>query len=109
MIIWRGLGFLVAIISFLCLVLAEAIVESIYNNESYYQDHGWPAATGLVIAAAILWPLGRKLNQEKAKVLVDKETGEELILEKHHDFFFIRMEYWAPILIVIGIVFIFVW
>ena len=109
MIIWRGLGFLVAIIGFVCLVLSEALTESIFNDDRYYQNHGWPATAGFALAAGIIWLLGKKLNSGKARVLIDKETGEDVLFKKHHDFFFIRMEYWAPILLVIGIVFLFFW
>jgi len=40
MIIWSGLGFVVAVLAFLCLLLAEYVVEAVFNDSQYYQAHG---------------------------------------------------------------------
>lgn len=107
MVIWSGLGFLVAAITFLLLLIAEYAAESLFRDESYYQAHGWPKLVGFFLAAAVIWPLGLYLNRKQRKVLIEKETGKEFLQPKH-TFFFIRMEYWGPILFALGIIFLFV-
>jgi hypothetical protein len=108
MIIWSGLGFLVAVITFLFLLSAEYVTESLFGDESYYQDHGWPKLAAFFLAGAVVWSLGAYLNRRQGKVMVEKETGKEVLIKPNHSFFFVRMEYWGPILFALGIIFLFV-
>ncbi|MBI1871095.1 MAG: hypothetical protein HYS07_07885 [Chlamydiae bacterium] len=107
MIIWSGLGFLVAVITFAMLVLTELGAKAMFNL-SYYQDHGWPKMFAFVVSGVMVWVLGRFLSKKPGRVVIDKGTGKELELKKGHSLFFIKMEYWGPILIVIGMVLLFV-
>ncbi len=108
MVIWSGLGFLVAAITFLLLLIAECVTESLFRDESYYQAHGWPKLLAFFLAGAVIWPLGVYLNRKQGKVMIEKETGKEVLIKPNHSFFFIRMEYWGPILFALGIIFLFV-
>ena len=108
MVIWSGLGFLVAVITFLLLLLAEYGTEALYGDESYYQAHGWPKLLAFWLAGAVIWPLGAYLNRKQGKVMIEKATGREVLLKPDHTFFFIRMEYWGPILLALGVIFLFV-
>ena len=105
MIIWSRWGFLVAVIAIGCLLASELLVETAFADNDYYQKHGWPKATALAAAALIIGPLGRYFNRRESKRLLDPETGQEVVVEDKSTFFFIPMEYWAPILIILGIVF----
>ena len=107
MIIWSGLGFLVAVITFLLLLIAEYVTESLFRDESYYQAHGWPKLLAFFLAGAVIWPLGVYLNRKPRKIMIEKETRKE-VLKPGHSFFFIRMEYWGPILFALGIIFLLV-
>lgn len=108
MIIWSGLGFLVAVITFGCLLATEALVEAWFQDDRYYQAHGWPKLVAFVVAAVIVGVVGQKLKRRPGKVLIDPETGSEVIVGRNNTFFFIPMEYWAPILLVLGVIFLFV-
>ena len=78
MIIWRGLGFLVAVIVFANSLIANLITNAITGNESYWEEHQWPLAPSLAFSAVICWFLGKYLDGRKCRVLIDKETGEEV-------------------------------
>jgi hypothetical protein len=108
MIIWKGAGFIVAVVAFLMLLLTELSVEALFKDDSYYQTHGWPKLLAFVIAGCIVLVIGKYLNKKDDKVLIEKETGKEIVLKSEHSLFFIRVEYWGYILVVLGVIFFFV-
>lgn len=101
-VIWHGLGFLVAVIVFGISLATNLIADSLYG-EGYYDKHKWPFAIALVFSAVICWFLGDYLRRREDRVVIDKTTGEELTLnQSQHSFFFIPMRWWGPILFVIA-------
>ncbi|PEW71395.1 UNVERIFIED_ORG: hypothetical protein EDC93_103606 [Bacillus cereus] len=104
MIIWSGWGFLVAIIVIINTLLGKVIFGSITGDATYFQDHSWPMAIMLIISGVMSWYLGKYINKPNGKVYIDAETGEKVMFNKKHSLFFIKMEYWGPILGVIAIV-----
>jgi hypothetical protein len=93
MIIWSGLGFLVALIGGGCLVAIDALTRTLYGDKEFFAAHGWPKLLAFAVAAVITWFLGRFLHRNPGK---------------RHSLFFIPMEYWGPIFVVAGVVFMFV-
>jgi hypothetical protein len=104
MLIWRGWGILVAVVAFLGLVLMQLVADALYGSGTYSSQTGRWAPLGLLLAAAILWPLGRRLNGGEKRQLVDPRTGETFEVRREHSLFFIRMEYWAAILAAVALV-----
>jgi hypothetical protein len=104
MLIWTGRGFLVFVIVFgFSLVLNFAF--NTWWGEGYYDTHKWPFAISLLLSAIVCWIVGSALRKGTSRTVIDKETGEELVLNRnHHSLFFIPMHIWAPILVVIGCV-----
>jgi hypothetical protein len=105
MIFWRGYGFLVAIIGIAALALTRNISEKITGDKHFYLHHGWVFLIGMIVAAALTYGLHKLLLREKERVLIDKETGGEVVLASNHSLFFVPVQLWPPIFIVIGIVF----
>jgi hypothetical protein len=52
MIIWQGLGFLVAVIIFGCSPVANLILNA-EVGPGYYDHHKWPFAVSLLFSSAI--------------------------------------------------------
>jgi hypothetical protein len=102
-LIHRGLGYLVFVILFVVSLAANVIVNAAYGDR-YYDNHKWPLFLSLILSAIIIWFVGRHLRKRSDRVVIDKQTGEEMIVNMStHDLFFIRMEYWSPIILVIGL------
>jgi hypothetical protein len=104
MLIWTGWGFAVPVVAFASLILAELAANAYFDDEFYYAENGWPKAVGMFLAAALLWFLGQFLHRDPGRTVIDKETGQELVIRRTHTFFWIRVEYWALILVVVGVV-----
>ena len=90
--------------------MSEVVVEAAFQDDRYYQTHGWPKAAASWLAAAIVGPLGRWMNRGEARELVDPQTGEVVRLQRQggHTLFFIPMEWWGVIFGVLGFVLLFV-
>jgi hypothetical protein len=59
---------------------------------------------GSLVSAAVLWPLGRWMNKSEVHMSADQQIGQ--LAESQgggHTLFFIPMEYWAFIWVVIGL------
>jgi len=95
MVIWNGLGFLVAIIALGSLWAVQALTGTIYGDEAYYQAHTWPKLAGFGLAGVLTSGIGYALNKLR------RETGAGT-----HSFFFIPMDYWGPILFLLGVVYV---
>jgi len=105
MIIWRGRGWLVAIVTFGCLFATELLTRSFYHDNTNYQQQGWPKLAAFLVAAIIVWALSRRERDDS--VGVQTETREPLLREQD-TLFFISVRYWPCVLCVLSLVFYFV-
>lgn len=96
MIIWRGLGFLVLILTVVAVLAAQFVTQRAFG-ETYWEQQAWPAAAALGLAAVLCWFLGRRLNKPASK-----DAGEHRRTWTH-DLFFVRMEWWAFPLVALAI------
>lgn len=103
MIIWNGLGFLVLVFAFGCSLAMNLVTNSLFRDESYYTTRGWPLELALIAAGALTWVVGRALNRRRGKAMIEKETGREVLVLPKHALFFIKMHYWGPMLIALGL------
>ena len=93
MIIWSGLGFLVVLIP---LVISIFTIGYLGNSNLVFY-------LGFVVSAVLIWMIGRKMNNKPGREVVDKKTGEEIILKQNHSLFWIKMEYWGILIGILGI------
>jgi|SRR5579863_3615190 len=105
MIVWRGRGILVAIITFVCLLVTELLTRFFFRNNTYYQQYGWPKLSGFLVAAALVWSLSRHKGDDPRGI---QDLTREPLLRKQDTLFHIPVRNWPPILCVLGIIFYFV-
>ena len=103
MIIWSRLGFLVAVFVIGCSLIAGLLTNDFTGSEDYWNNHNWPLGVSLLVSGLLSWAVGSWLAKAKIKTFVDKETGEEITVSPNHTLFFIKMHWWGPILLVIGV------
>ncbi len=102
MIIWNGYGILVPVIVFSISLLFQFMLDSLFYK-GFYSSQKWPPFLALSLSSVVIWLLGRRLNKNNERVLVDPKTGEQVKLVKNHSFFWIKMEYWAIIFLLLGL------
>ena len=103
MIIWSGRGFLVAVIAVGALLLTQLVVDSISGDENFYQKNSWPKTVAMLVAALLTFVLHKFLSQEKPRVLIDEETGQEFEIHGNHSLFFIPVKWWPVVFVILGI------
>jgi hypothetical protein len=54
MFIWRGAGGLVPLIAFLTCLITELIADNV-GGQGYWDAHGYPLSTALLVAGALIW------------------------------------------------------
>ncbi len=102
---WSGFGFVTGLIGFGSLILTEYIAEDLTANEFYYQENSWLIFLGMVIAAVLSLAFYKLLKLfSKPKIVIDKETGDEIELNSNHSLFFINIKWWPIVYIVIGLI-----
>jgi hypothetical protein len=103
MIIWRGWGILALLIPILLIFFLEVLaglLAGLFGANAYQQISSYVWPLGWLIAAGIVWRLGRSLNQRQGRLLIDPTTHEQFVLRSDHSLFFIKMEYWAYVMLV---------
>ena len=101
MVVWSGLGFLVAVITFGSCLLTNLILDEQFG-EGYYSSHLWAVGFALLVGGMISSAVGVALKLGKDRFVVDEETGERLVINRSdHSFFFVPM-HWAGLLIAAG-------
>ena len=98
MLIWKGLGILVPLFVVLSLILAVPFTGDAAK---------YGLAFSQLVAAAAIWWTGRALNARPGRLLHDPQTGETVELKATHSFFFIKMEYWAVLVVSLGVAMLF--
>jgi len=109
MIIWRGMGFLALIVAMVMNTALQVATDGLGIPEGFkhYRDaHGWVWILGMGLSAAGCWFLGKWLEAREVKngkVVIDKESGQEIRLIRRHDMFWIPVKWWAVIWAVVGV------
>jgi hypothetical protein len=102
MLIWRGWGILVVVLAFAPLLLMQLAGDAMLGD-GYYVAHRWPKFVGLALAAALVWLFSRLLDARPGRVVIDKETGEQLTLRGGDHLFFVPVRFWPPLLLLAGV------
>ena len=102
-VIYRGVGALVVIVTLCSVVVTGVLVQVLFGDEHYWQTHRWPKLFAFLLAAHVVSRLAARQERLEKRVLIDKETGEEVVLLPKDSLFFIPLRYWPAILAVIGV------
>ncbi len=93
--VWRGKGLLVPIFGFLGMTLVVALGRAVNDFHSKLGSGLVVFACGLA-AAIPCWLVGVKVNDPRRdRIVIDRETGQEIVLSVRHHFMFIPMQYYA--------------
>ena len=95
---WRGWGCVVVPVVFVALCLAILATDAL----GVYLYTTNVIGFFLILSGIVTWFLGKRMNRDRERRLIDPATGEEVVVRNDHSLFSIRVEWWAPVLIVVG-------
>jgi hypothetical protein len=96
MVVWTGWGILAGLIWAASLFLTQLFIDPVYEA-GYYTANVWPKIVASLLSAPIIWLVGRWMNgspQSQSR----RQNGAA------HTLFWIPMEYWGLIFLVIGVI-----
>lgn len=104
-LIWRGWGLLVPLMMLLFLWFSNLIANGIagYN---YSESNSWIYSIGLFAVAIPIWFLGKHLNKNSPKFLINVKTNKRQYFPKKHSFFEIPFESCSLLSILLGLMFL---
>jgi hypothetical protein len=106
LLIWSGLGALIPLAMIISGILVNISVNSIFGAHFYSSSH-WTISLVLLLSALASWMIDLRVKSQKGRLLIDKETGKQILLKKKHSFFFIPVRFW-PYIFVFGAVVTFI-
>lgn len=101
MVVWKGWGLLIVGFLFMFVLPIELLVEH-YFGAGQYKALAWPIPLVFLLSAIPTTFVGMKLNNKPARVLIDPETNEKVELKREHSLFWIPMQYWGIILVILS-------
>ena len=101
--VWTRWGILVVLYG-----LAALVVGTVIGNASGLAERRL-VAIGIceILAGIALWFTGVRMNRDVDRRLLDPKTGQEVVVRRRHTLFWIPMQYWAPVLALIGLIVLF--
>ncbi|MDR1163438.1 MAG: hypothetical protein LBM17_06360 [Candidatus Accumulibacter sp.] len=103
MIIWQGMGILVALI----LLVVLGTLGPFFNRPDMVEYKAFSDAIIFFVSAALTLLLGLILRRRKAKVFIDAETGQRVEVRRRDTLFFIPVLFWPVIFTGFGVKFLF--
>jgi hypothetical protein len=97
-VVWNGLG---------CLVIPIAIIGAVAlaSIADFEPNVRWPRMIAVLGTALAVYGLGLILN--RPKVVGDDGWGNKVTVREDHSLYWIPVQYWAPIILVVGTLIVF--
>lgn len=99
---WQGLGSFAFVVLFITGGIAAVILHFTLGPGEDSQQR--ILALALLLAAPLVFLFAKRIDARPSRTLVDKETGQDVVLRERHTFFFIPLRYWTVIYLVGGLI-----
>ncbi len=83
-----------------CLLGSDYVTGIYFHDPQFYAQHWWPKLASFWLAAAIVQSM--LLRREETITASEVPAAQSSIFREQDRFFGIRMKYWPPILVAIG-------
>jgi len=101
MIIWRGKGLMVLLVSIPCFSVVPII--NLIMDYSTRDSHLWPYGVAAILAGIPCWFLGQHLREKSIEKYKHYPIEEDFDTGNLDSFYYIPVRWWGPVYGVIGI------
>ncbi|MDC9729166.1 MAG: hypothetical protein PSN04_07545 [Methyloprofundus sp.] len=102
MLVWKGWGLLALLIPVALNILMQFGIDY-FLGAGFYKAATWSLPLAFSLSSIPVFLVGYQLNKKPARTLVDIETHEIVELKTIHSFFWIPLQYWSAILLVVSL------
>lgn len=102
--IWKRWGILVVVIGFGLLVVTELVVDAVWGEGTYAAHSDLWAGAGFVLGGAVISAVGLRLNRWARTEEGPWLPISQLPYRERHTFFWLPMEYWGVLLVMVGLI-----
>lgn len=102
MLIWKRWGILVFVIGLGFLAVTQLVVDAVWGEGTYAADSDLWAGVGFVFGGAVILVLGARLNEWARTEEGPWLPTSQLPYRERHTFFWLPMEYWGVLLVMVG-------
>ena len=87
LVIWRGMGAVAFIIAIIACLVTNIVTSKVFDETNYFQAHLWPKVAALGISGVSCYFLGRYVNGQPPRIVIDERTGQEIQAQAHPRFY----------------------
>ena len=102
MLVWKGWGILALIIPLVLSIGIGAGLDANYGKD-FYINSTWAMPMVFAVSSFIVLIIGKEVNNKPGKILIDPENNKEVEIKTIHSMFWIPLQYWGLIILVISI------
>jgi hypothetical protein len=82
-------------------LLTSLATQALFGSPTAERYEEMLVAIAILLSIPIVWLTGSRINSAKhTRILIDQQTGQEVVFGPRHSLFFIPMQYWALIFLV---------
>ena len=101
MIIYTDRGYLVFVLFIAPLVVVGAILFYGFGIDVLRSSSWWPLHSLIILGAILTSGVGWLLNRRMIEETTFEKSGPVRVLRPRHTLYYVRMEYWGPIVLAI--------
>jgi hypothetical protein len=98
-ILYSGVGYLVLVFFIAPLVIVGSILNYGFGIDVLQHPSWWPLHSVMIMGAIVTFAVGWFLNRKMLVETTFEKSGPVRVLRPRHTLYYIRMEYWGPILL----------
>ena len=101
MIIWSGEGWLTLIFFIVPQIAVASVLYYVFGIDVLRTESWWPLHWLMVMGAVLTFLVGSYMNRNLIEEVTYEKSGPVRTLKPRHTLYYLRMEYWGPIILVI--------
>lgn len=101
MIFYTGQGYLIPVLLVVPLIVVGSILYYGFGFDVLRTPSPWPLHSLIVFGAVLVFVTGRYLNRQKVQEVTYEKSGPVTVLRPRHTLYWIPMEYWSAITLVV--------